>query len=177
VGQATSATRTPRPSTHGWTYYTGEGFDLFYPGYGDSWPSLVGAIGMTYEQAGSGRAGLVIRQPDGPILTLHQRATQHRTSGNATLRAAAARRTDLLADFARFHQTMGDGLPDILIVPGNPARAAALLDLLQRQGIQVEEASRGFRADANPHHGFTDAASSRPVPTACGPGSREAAWP
>jgi hypothetical protein len=140
---------------HGWTYYTGEGFDLFYPGYGDSWPSLVGSIGMTYEQAGSGRAGLVIRQPDGRLLTLHQRATQHRTSGNATLRAAAARRTDLLADFARFHQTMGDGQPDILVVPGNPARAAALLGLLQRQGIQVEEASRSFRADATPHYGFS----------------------
>ncbi|MEK6254986.1 MAG: M14 family zinc carboxypeptidase, partial [Gemmatimonadales bacterium] len=36
-----------------WLYYTGETFDMFYPGFGDSWPSLVGAIGMTYEQAGS----------------------------------------------------------------------------------------------------------------------------
>jgi hypothetical protein len=36
----------------GWNYYSGESFDLFYPGYGDSWPSLNGAIGMTYEQAG-----------------------------------------------------------------------------------------------------------------------------
>ncbi|MGB1071703.1 MAG: M14 metallopeptidase family protein, partial [Planctomycetota bacterium] len=35
----------------GWKYYTGEQFDLFYPAYGDSWPTLNGAIGMTYEQA------------------------------------------------------------------------------------------------------------------------------
>ncbi|MEJ2484025.1 MAG: M14 family zinc carboxypeptidase, partial [Gemmatimonadota bacterium] len=35
-----------------WLYFTAEQFDLFYPGYGDSWPSLVGSIGMTYEQAG-----------------------------------------------------------------------------------------------------------------------------
>jgi hypothetical protein len=139
----------------GWTYYTGEGFDLFYPGYGDSWPSLLGAIGMTYEQAGSGRAGLAVRQPDGNILTLAQRATQHRTSGNATLRAAALRRQDLLTDFANFHQTMGEGLSDVVIVPDSHARAAALLDLLQRQGIRVEQASRAFRADATPHHGFT----------------------
>jgi hypothetical protein len=138
----------------GWTYYTGEGFDLFYPGYGDSWPSLLGAIGMTYEQAGSGRAGLAVRQPDGNILTLAQRATQHRTSGNATLRAAALRRQDLLTDFANFHQTMGEGLSDVVIVPGSEARAAALLELLQRQGIRVEQASRAFRADATPHHGF-----------------------
>ena len=29
-----------------WLYYTGETFDMFYPGFGDSWPSLVGAIGI-----------------------------------------------------------------------------------------------------------------------------------
>jgi hypothetical protein len=138
----------------GWTYYTGEGFDLFYPGYGDSWPSLLGTIGMTYEQAGSGRAGLVIRQPDGQLLTLRQRATQHRTAGNATLRAAAARRGALLEDFVRFHQTMGEGLPDILVVPSDDGRTDALLDLLRRQGIQVEQAGRSFRADATPHYGF-----------------------
>ncbi|MGH7444096.1 MAG: M14 family zinc carboxypeptidase, partial [Longimicrobiales bacterium] len=39
----------------GWAYFTAESYDLFYPGYGDSWPSLLGAIGMTYEQAGGGR--------------------------------------------------------------------------------------------------------------------------
>jgi hypothetical protein len=139
---------------HGWTYYTGEGFDLFYPGYGDSWPSLVGSIGMTYEQAGSGRAGLAVRQPDGQILTLAQRATQHRTAGNATLRAAADGRAALLSDFVAFHQSMGDGLQDIVIVPGEAGRARALLDLLQRQGIRVEQATRAFRADATPHHGF-----------------------
>jgi hypothetical protein len=139
---------------HGWTYYTGEGFDLFYPGYGDSWPSLLGAIGMTYEQAGSGRAGLAVRQPDGQILTLTQRATQHRTSGNATLRAAAARRGALLADFAAYHQTMGEGLLDVVLVPGSTDRARALVELLQRQGIRVETAGRAFRGDATPHHGF-----------------------
>jgi hypothetical protein len=138
----------------GWTYFTGQSYDLFYPGYGDSWPSLLGAIGMTYEQAGGGRAGLAIRQPDGQVLTLTQRATQHRTSGQATLRAAAARRSQLLGDFAQFHQNMGQGLPDVLIVPSSPARAHALLQLLERQGIRVEQATRAFRADATPHHGF-----------------------
>ena len=31
----------------GWIYFKGENYDLFYPGYGDSYPSLRGAIGMT----------------------------------------------------------------------------------------------------------------------------------
>ncbi|HEX2189807.1 MAG TPA: M14 family metallopeptidase, partial [Longimicrobiaceae bacterium] len=74
----------------GWDYYTAEAFDLFYPGYGDSWPSLTGAIGMTYEQAGHGAAGLAFRREDGDTLTLHDRAAHHRAAGNATLRAAAA---------------------------------------------------------------------------------------
>src|SRR5690606_3319610 len=44
----------------GWLYFTREVFDLFYPGYGDTWPTFNGAIGMTYEQGGSGRAGLAV---------------------------------------------------------------------------------------------------------------------
>jgi hypothetical protein len=31
----------------GWIYFKGENYDLFYPGYGDSYPSLRGAVGMT----------------------------------------------------------------------------------------------------------------------------------
>jgi hypothetical protein len=138
----------------GWPYWTGESFDLFYPGYGDSWPSLVGAIGMTYEQAGHGRAGLAIERPDGDTLTLRQRATQHRTAGNATLRATATRKADLLLDFARFHRTIDEGLPDILLLPGESGRTDALLELLRRQGIRFERAARPFRADATAHAGF-----------------------
>lgn len=39
----------------GLPYYVGEQFDMFYPGYGDSWPTFNGSIGMTYEQAGGSR--------------------------------------------------------------------------------------------------------------------------
>ena len=141
---------------NGWAYYTGEGFDLFYPGYGDSWPSLLGAIGMTYEQAGHSQAGLAIAREIGDTLTLTQRATNHRTTGNATLRAAAARKTDLLNDFVSFYQTMGNDLQDVLIVPGDRSRADALLQLLERQGIRVERASRAFRADATPHTSYAE---------------------
>ena len=35
-------------------------FDLLYPSYGDTYPTYLGAIGMTYEQAGGGIAGLGI---------------------------------------------------------------------------------------------------------------------
>ncbi|MEE4349638.1 MAG: M14 metallopeptidase family protein [Pacificimonas sp.] len=48
-------------------YFTREIFDAFYPGFGDSWPTLNGAIAMTFEQ-GSAR-GLLYDRSDGTVLT------------------------------------------------------------------------------------------------------------
>jgi hypothetical protein len=139
----------------GWEYYTAESFDLFYPGYGDSWPSLTGAIGMTYEQAGHGAAGLAFRQTDGDTLTLHDRAEHHRVAGNATLRAAAAGKSALLLDYAAGQRSVGQGASDYLLVPGPDAtRVEALVAHLRRQGIEVERASQGFGARATAHPGY-----------------------
>jgi hypothetical protein len=84
----------------GWPYYTGEWFDFWYPSYGDTWASFLGAIGMTYEQGGSGDAGLAIDRPDGFTLTLRDRADGHRTAGAAAPRAAAAARPAPRRSFA-----------------------------------------------------------------------------
>ena len=139
----------------GWAYFTGESYDLFYPGYGDSWPSLLGAIGMTYEQAGGGSAGQAFRRNDGEVLTLKDRAEHHWTAGQATLRASAQRKTELLLDFANFYRTVGDGLPDILLVPNeDQSRLDALVNLLRRQNIAVDRADRAFRVSTQPHAGF-----------------------
>ncbi len=139
----------------GWQYYAAESFDLFYPGYGDSWPSLEGAIGMTYEQAGGGGAGLVVDRPDGTQLTLAERSEHHWVAGETTIKAAAEARTRLLTDFAAFHRNIAAGLSDYLLVPDGSVEAAhALVGLLQQEGIQVERAARAFRADAQPNTGF-----------------------
>ncbi len=45
---------------NGWLYFTKEMFDLLYPSYGDTYPTYLGSIGMTYEKAGGGVAGLGI---------------------------------------------------------------------------------------------------------------------
>jgi hypothetical protein len=139
----------------GWLYYTAESFDLFYPGYGDSWPSLTGAIGMTYEMAGHGTAGLAIAREAGDTLTLAQRATQHRVSGQATLRTAAAGKSRLLLDYAASQREVGRGDPDVLLVPGaDTTRIRALVAHLQRQGITVERTERAFRTGTRPYAGF-----------------------
>src|SRR4029077_6228943 len=67
----------------GWTYYKAENYDLFSPGYGDSYPSLHGAIGMTYEMAGGGRGGLAVDRADGTLLTLADRVGRHLTPSAA----------------------------------------------------------------------------------------------
>jgi hypothetical protein len=139
----------------GWPYYTGEWFDFWYPGYGDTWASFHGAIGMTYEQGGSGEAGLAVERPDGLTLTLRDRADGHRTAGESTLRAAAGARSELLLDFATFHRTTGEGLPDVLLVPGaDPGAVESLVGMLRSQEIRVLRAERAFRAPATPHPGF-----------------------
>ncbi|MGH7458973.1 MAG: M14 family metallopeptidase [Longimicrobiaceae bacterium] len=140
----------------GWPYYTAESFDLFYPGYGDSWPSLLGAVGMTYEQAGHGQAGLAVERSWGDTLTLAERARHHRASGLATLRTAALGKSGLLSGFAAAQRTAGRGEPDFLLVPGaDTVRARALADLLLSQGIEVERAGRPFSARAEPYPGFS----------------------
>src|SRR5690606_38547713 len=139
---------------HGWQYFTAESYDLFYPGYSDSWPSLLGSIGMTYEQAGSGRAGLVYERNDATLLTLRHRAEQHRTSGQATLRTAASGKSTLLGDYAEFHRNVGRDRSDVLLVDDGAGRAGALVALLRAQGIEVERAGRAFRASTEPHTGF-----------------------
>ncbi len=38
---------------YGWSYYTREWVDEWYPGYGSSWPLYTDAVGILYEQAGT----------------------------------------------------------------------------------------------------------------------------
>lgn len=156
----------------GWRYYTAEDFDLFYPGYGDSWPSLNGAIGMTYEQAGHGRAGLAIERSDGSILTLRDRAAHHFTAALTTAITAVEKRTDLLRAYARFHaDAMWEGehgpIKDFVIVPSaDPVRSNELVNLLLEQGIEVHRVPLGFTAE-RVHDFARGAATTRSFPPGC----------
>src|SRR5438034_145804 len=81
---------------HGWPFFVAERFDLFYPGYGDSWPALHGAIGMTYEAAGGPRGGTTVLREDGTTLTLADRIQRHYTTAMTTLRTTSAHAQELL---------------------------------------------------------------------------------
>jgi hypothetical protein len=125
-------------SKRGWTFFVGERFDLFYPGYGDSWPSLRGAIGMTYEMAGGGRAGSAFKREDGTILRLSDRAQRHYTTGMATVRTAAQNREALLRYTHQAARAQIDaGRNTFLLAPGSP-NFGALVSLLQKHGLRVD---------------------------------------
>jgi len=145
----------------GWTFFTGEEFDLFYPGYGDSWPSLHGAIGMTYEVAGHSRAGSAISRDDGTVYTLADRIARHYTTAMATLRTASENREGLLQyTYEMMRKQVASGQATYLILPNAP-NFQPLIDMLQRQQIAMSQltspvtlkASR-IDSDANDSHLF-----------------------
>ncbi|PEN13314.1 zinc carboxypeptidase [Longibacter salinarum] len=96
---------------NGWLYFTREVFDLFYPGYGDTWPIFNGAIGMTYEQGGSGRAGLKVITATGDTLTLGDRIAHHHTAGMSTIEVAAENHQTVQEEFSRYYQTAQQNPP------------------------------------------------------------------
>ena len=87
---------------NGWLFFTRQVFDLFYPGYGDTWPTFNGAIGMTYEQAGSGRAGLGIITEEGDTLTLADRIEHHYITTLSTIEVAAKERHRIIDEFLQY---------------------------------------------------------------------------
>lgn len=133
---------------HGWSYWSGESFDLYYPGYGDSWPSLHGAIGMTYEQAGS--VGVRIRRADETVLTLRDRIEHHSTTSFATLRTASENRIKLLREFYQFFkEALQEGntgsIKEFIVDPTrDPVLATKMVTLLMNQGIEVGQATEKF---------------------------------
>ena len=134
-----------------WLYFTRETYDLFYPSYGDTWPTFNGAIGMTYEQGGGGRAGLGIIKADGDTLTLPQRISHHHAASLATLHAAAEHHDELLANFDRYYdnaQKRPRGEYKTFVISGRnrPGQLRAFTDYLARQGIRYGYAGKSGRA-------------------------------
>ncbi|HET7585686.1 MAG TPA: M14 family zinc carboxypeptidase [Gemmatimonadaceae bacterium] len=145
---------------HGWLYYVRDVFDLYYPGYWDTWPSLTGATGMTYETDGGGWKGIRWRRDDGTILTFRDGISKHVVAALATVAATASHRTERLRDYVSFRQRAVDEgrtrpMKRVVLVPGtDPARAEELAASLLRAGIEVRRASAPFGSTRA--HGYLD---------------------
>ena len=133
----------------GWPYFIREVYDAFFPGYGDSWPTFQGSIGMTYEQASA--RGLAFARSDGTTLTYRDGVQHHFTAAVTTAITAAKNRERLLRDFLDYRRSAvaeGETGPvrEYVIVAGHdPARAERLATNLATQGIEVRRAEEPIR--------------------------------
>jgi hypothetical protein len=136
---------------NGWLYFTKEVFDLFYPSYGDTYPTYNGAIGMTYEQAGHSFAGLGVITDEGDTLTLLDRVMHHYTTGISTIETSSLNAARLVKEFRKFFNdavTTGIGENKTYLVKHRDAdreRLIALTELLVKNGIQYEYAGASTR--------------------------------
>ncbi|WP_400078613.1 M14 metallopeptidase family protein [Winogradskyella sp. R77965] len=121
----------------GWLFFTRERFDLFYPSYGDTYPTYMGAIGMTYEQGGHGMAGLGILNDEGHVLTLVERLTHHTTTGISTVEIASKNASKLNTEFAKFFNNSNLKYKSY-VVSGNTDKLNSLKELLNKHDIAFE---------------------------------------
>ena len=127
---------------NGWFYFTKEVFDLLYPSYGDTYPTYNGSIGMTYEQGGSGRAGLGVETAIGDTLTLKDRIAHHHTTGLSTVEIASRNAEKLNAEFKKFHQAKNYRYKSY-VLNGNPDKIKSLTELLKQHQIEFGFAKTG----------------------------------
>lgn len=128
---------------NGWLYFTRESFDLLYPSYGDTYPLFMGAIGMTYEQAGHGKAGLGIMNDENIELTLVDRIAHHTTTGLSTIEVAAKNAATLNSEFKKFFTTNNNLKYKSFVLKGDYDHIKALTDILDKHEIKYGFSSGG----------------------------------
>ena len=123
---------------NGWLYFTKEMFDLLYPSYGDTYPTYLGSIGMTYEKAGGGVAGLGILNSENKVLSLVDRVNHHTTSGISTVEISSLNAKELNKNFKDFFKIRSDNTNYIL--RGNKDKLQKLKKLLDAHEIHYSNA-------------------------------------
>jgi hypothetical protein len=132
----------------GWLYFTKEVFDLYYPSYGDTYPTYNGAIGMTYEQGGGGYGGLSITTETGDPLTLKDRLTHHHTTGLSTVEITSQNANKVVEEFEKYFRD-NNGNPSspykTYIIKGdnNRDKLQQFTKWLDTHGIKYGSASAG----------------------------------
>ncbi len=133
----------------GWSYYTREWLEDWYPGYGSTLPFLWGAVSILYEQAGTD--GSMVKRADGTILTFREAVDHQFVSSMANLSTAAGDRLALLEDFfaaknAALNIKKKNAPKVFYLLPGNnPERARELVQTLLLQNVEISRASENFQ--------------------------------
>jgi hypothetical protein len=155
---------------NGWSYYTKEWLEDWYPGYGSAWPCYRGAVGILYEQASYD--GSLVKKPGGIISTYRDAVHRQLTSSIANLTTLAENRQQLLGDFRQIRRiatqrTENRAANVYIFEPGeNPSRLNHFLERLIAQGIEVERLEKdiqinqvkNFRSGKTENHRFRSGA-------------------
>jgi hypothetical protein len=93
----------------------------------------MGAIGMTYEQAGIG-AGLGVTLENKAVLTLKDRIAHHFTTGISTVEMTSKNTSKLLSEFKKFFNNTKSASQSY-VLRGDPEKINQVVDLLQKHEI------------------------------------------
>jgi hypothetical protein len=153
----------------GWSYYRRGRFDLFFAGFWDSWPTLNGSVGLTFETDGGGSKGLAWEREDGTVLTLRDGVVHHHTGTMASLRITAEGKDRRLRDLYQYKKSaieegQRDAMKQVVLLPGrDESRAALLVNVLRLQRIEVHRTTAPITL-AKTHGYFGGTAAARDVP-------------
>jgi Zinc carboxypeptidase len=127
---------------HGWSYYTRDWNEEFFPGYGSALAIYQGAVGILYEQ--SRTAGQPVRKPSGQIVTFPEAISHQYTSTMANLMTASENRQALLTAYRDSrNEAIDRGAKGVVKAfyfepTPDPHRAGKLAERLAAMGIEVE---------------------------------------
>ncbi len=132
---------------NGWLFFTRESFDLYYPGFGDTYPMFNGAIGMTYEVPGNTRGGLAVITELGDTLTLKDRIDRHFATSMATIEVCSQHADKLTWEFSKyFTDAKNSKDKDIYLIKNTSSYTTArLTDLLDRHHIKYSYCNKEER--------------------------------
>jgi len=132
---------------YGWSYYTREWNEEWFPGYGSSWSIFLGAVGILYEQAGV--SGSQVKRPDGTILTYRESVHHQFVSSLANLATAADNRQELLSDYYKEKKgaVQPKSVTTYLFVPGeDESRTQQFVQTLLLQNLEVKKTKSNVTA-------------------------------
>jgi hypothetical protein len=148
---------------NGWLYFTREVFDLFYPSYGDTYPTFNGSIGMTYEQGGIG-AGRAVITEIGDTLTLKDRVAHHTTTSLSTVEMASKNAKRLVENFTTYFKNSsekpnGEYKTYVIKAENGAQKLKYLTDLLDfhkiKYGSGTSASVNGFNYSTGKENAFT----------------------
>lgn len=126
--------------SNNWNYFTREIYDLYYPGYGDTYPILNGALAMTLEQGGI-RGGLTAEKSNGDTITLVERVKHHSALASNLVQWAILNQLKVKESFysnqENFRKSPANQFKSYVIPNNQIEKSLPLIKLLQKNRIEI----------------------------------------